>query len=736
MKREFLRKVKPVSCSPRETAGQPEQISAGVSRRARTSAAMFGLALSVGASSLVLPHHDDGVSAAETKGTETASPSLSQVATLPSSVSGSTAVVPSTIDVEHVVREGQTLVQIARSYRVNVQDIVSANDLDIDALLRPGQMLKIPVRQSTDSLKASVPEVVASADLNQLSGASENSALSRLREQRDKLKDSLAELRSEEVNRSVAEVSKGSTIASASETSVSIADKEEVAIASTTPLVTAPEASAKPTATYRVQPGDTLAAIARAHGVSEQTLAASNRLSDPDWIRVSDSLNVPAVQTIASSDSANPVADSQPVDGQPVNTPLAEVPSVPEAVQSPISQAPPSEAAIAQVPALQSPISQPPAQQVAIAPQMQDYRVGLGDTVARIAKAHNVPLSTLVSANRLSDPNVIFVGQVLRVPTASVSSASVPAPVEAPRPVVQAKPQTMAIAPRAAAGSSLTQPTPEVQGGSESPTAVQANSPRYVENLLAEVRALRAKHQGGTVVKPANQNSSIQPSVAQPETVQPEAVQSAAVQSPVMVTARREAPLAAASLQAVPQAVAPQAAAEPVVVATAPINSESYAPLRQSITGRTVSPELPSLSDADAFLPEGTSSNGYIWPTRGLLTSGYGWRWGRMHAGIDIAADTGTPIYAAATGVVQYSDWNSGGYGNLVEILHPDGSFTRYAHLNRSLVREGQRVRQGEQIAEMGSTGYSTGPHLHFEVHPKSSGAVNPMAYLPQQSAQ
>ena len=312
-----------------------------------------------------------------------------------------------------------------------------------------------------------------------------------------------------------------------------------------------------------------------------------------------------------------------------------------------------------------------------------------------------------------------------------------PVPLDPAAPVPRSPESSARQAPRAAAGSSLSlaQPTSEVQDSSESPMAVQANSPRYVENLLAEVRALRAKHQGGSVVKPASQNSSLQPSVAQPETVRPEAVQPAVVQSPVRVIARREAS-AAASLQAVPQAVAPQAAAEPVVVAAASINSESYAPLRQAITGRTVSPELPSLSDADAFLPEGTHSNGYIWPTRGLLTSGYGWRWGRMHAGIDIAADVGTPVYAAATGVVQYSDWNSGGYGNLVEILHPDGSFTRYAHLNRSLVREGQRVRQGEQIAEMGSTGYSTGPHLHFEVHPKSSGAVNPMAYLPQQSAQ
>jgi murein DD-endopeptidase MepM/ murein hydrolase activator NlpD len=105
-----------------------------------------------------------------------------------------------------------------------------------------------------------------------------------------------------------------------------------------------------------------------------------------------------------------------------------------------------------------------------------------------------------------------------------------------------------------------------------------------------------------------------------------------------------------------------------------------------------------------------------------------------MHAGIDIAADVGTPVMAAADGVIEYSDWNSGGYGNLVEIRHADGSLTRYAHLNRSMVQVGQKVKQGEQIAEMGSTGYSTGPHLHFEVHAASDGgSVDPIAYLPQQ---
>lgn len=139
--------------------------------------------------------------------------------------------------------------------------------------------------------------------------------------------------------------------------------------------------------------------------------------------------------------------------------------------------------------------------------------------------------------------------------------------------------------------------------------------------------------------------------------------------------------------------------------------------------------ELPPLSTPDTYLPN-SPVQGYIWPARGELSSGYGWRWGRMHNGIDIAGPIGTPILAAAAGVVTYAAWDEGGYGNLVEIQHPDGSITRYAHNDRILVRAGQRVQQGQQISEMGSTGYSTGPHLHFELRPAGQGAVDPMAYL------
>jgi murein DD-endopeptidase MepM/ murein hydrolase activator NlpD len=101
-----------------------------------------------------------------------------------------------------------------------------------------------------------------------------------------------------------------------------------------------------------------------------------------------------------------------------------------------------------------------------------------------------------------------------------------------------------------------------------------------------------------------------------------------------------------------------------------------------------------------------------------------------MHQGIDIAVPTGTPILAAADGRGQFAAWNSGGYGYLVEILHNDGSLTRYGHNRRLLVQRGDLVEQGQAIALMGSTGYSTGPHCHFEIHPTGKGAINPLAYL------
>ena len=122
------------------------------------------------------------------------------------------------------------------------------------------------------------------------------------------------------------------------------------------------------------------------------------------------------------------------------------------------------------------------------------------------------------------------------------------------------------------------------------------------------------------------------------------------------------------------------------------------------------------------------SAAGLVWPVHGTLTSGFGPRWGRMHEGIDIAGGSGTPIAAAATGTVISAGW-SGGYGQLVVLDHGSGLSTAYAHLSSIAVSAGQTVPQGSVVGGMGTTGSSTGVHLHFEVR-VNGAAVNPLGYL------
>lgn len=122
-------------------------------------------------------------------------------------------------------------------------------------------------------------------------------------------------------------------------------------------------------------------------------------------------------------------------------------------------------------------------------------------------------------------------------------------------------------------------------------------------------------------------------------------------------------------------------------------------------------------------------NSGLIWPLVGRLTSKFGMRNGSFHGGIDIANKTGTSIYAAAGGTVASSRWH-GTYGYMVEILHDSGIKTLYAHASKLKVAAGDVVRQGEVIAYVGSTGRSTGPHLHFEVWIKGC-RVNPLYHLP-----
>jgi murein DD-endopeptidase MepM/ murein hydrolase activator NlpD len=125
------------------------------------------------------------------------------------------------------------------------------------------------------------------------------------------------------------------------------------------------------------------------------------------------------------------------------------------------------------------------------------------------------------------------------------------------------------------------------------------------------------------------------------------------------------------------------------------------------------------------FVPDGRLQ----WPTDGVLSSGFGTRDGRFHGGIDISGEQGTPIVAADEGVVMFSGRGPDGYGNAVMLDHGDGLMTLYAHNERNVVRQGERVRRGQTVALMGDTGRASGTHVHFEVH-QHGRLVDPLRWL------
>jgi murein DD-endopeptidase MepM/ murein hydrolase activator NlpD len=117
-----------------------------------------------------------------------------------------------------------------------------------------------------------------------------------------------------------------------------------------------------------------------------------------------------------------------------------------------------------------------------------------------------------------------------------------------------------------------------------------------------------------------------------------------------------------------------------------------------------------------------------MWPVSGTVVSPFGMRWGRLHAGIDIAAPAGAPVVASASGNVTYAGWMSG-YGLIVVIQHAGSTATAYAHNSSLAVSPGQRVSQGQRIASVGCTGHCFGNHVHFEVRVNGT-PVDPMGYL------
>jgi murein DD-endopeptidase MepM/ murein hydrolase activator NlpD len=158
--------------------------------------------------------------------------------------------------------------------------------------------------------------------------------------------------------------------------------------------------------------------------------------------------------------------------------------------------------------------------------------------------------------------------------------------------------------------------------------------------------------------------------------------------------------------------------------------SREEATLSATIRARSLPADAGDSGAASNVSGAKVSGSGLAWPTQGTITSGFGYRWGALHAGLDIANNVGTPIRAAKSGTVIVAGWNAGGYGNWVIIDHGGGFSTLYGHMSRIRTSEGASVKQGDLIGDMGSTGNSTGPHLHFETR-VGGNPQDPTRYLP-----
>jgi murein DD-endopeptidase MepM/ murein hydrolase activator NlpD len=152
--------------------------------------------------------------------------------------------------------------------------------------------------------------------------------------------------------------------------------------------------------------------------------------------------------------------------------------------------------------------------------------------------------------------------------------------------------------------------------------------------------------------------------------------------------------------------------------------SDLQGQIQQQIQSASETPGVEPLQSG----PVQGAANGWIWPVNGTLTSPFGYRWGRMHEGIDISVPEGTPIHAAKPGRVILAAY-TGGYGNYTCVDHGGGLSSCYAHQSSYAVSSGDSVSQGEVIGYSGNTGSSTGPHLHFEIRVNGS-AVDPLGYL------
>ncbi|MEA5603287.1 peptidoglycan DD-metalloendopeptidase family protein [Nostoc sp. UHCC 0252] len=770
MKRALKKRVKAVLNNNPNSDDAPVELlnvmNPKVNRRVRTKAAMIGLAISMGATSLLVTRQSDQAQAAVPVGSQKATtiPAVPDTEVKFASTKLESQAVSSASVPENPVIVEPTAVSQVPGLEAKWQ--VAANGMSLQlpasetfspatASYKNSTNLKPQVAQglnntlaetsfptvnnlsdystdgvgSTNVLLDAQPQTVATSgavnsEINAQLKAQQEFALNRLQEKSNRLRKSLAQLQSGETeNLSQADIGLAQATTGVEKTALAqpitsddaskanliskLKQKNQTSAIVPVPATPTVVASSART-TYEVKPGDTLAAIASRYNTSVSELVKANSLNNPNELKISQQLIIPAGQvevTVASQPTivAQPTVASQPT--------FVESNKTPKVATSPMNIG----SANSYLPTPQSP------------------------------------------------------------PIADNSSVAAPTPVIANNEIQANSTTELEVAPTApksyGVGGDIPVPTAFAQMQQPKTPAnriARGNNNDRLRGLQAEIQRLQQKYraqQAGNLVVPAASevnNAAMLTPVSTPNVPVPNTVaRSNSVAIPIPVPTPIRATYSAQPIK--PQfrtTVRPTEAVNPEFLPNLGSASQWTPARTQSATrvatpsgrvnasdslgkmrGTTVTPQiLPPLAAVDQYLPRpideltpppSSSTVAHTWPAKGTLTSGYGWRWGRMHKGIDIANSTGTPVVASAEGTIEKAGWNNGGYGNLVEIRHPDGSTTRYAHNSKILVQPGQQVNQGETIALMGSTGHSTGPHTHFEIHKSGKGAVNPIAMLP-----
>jgi murein DD-endopeptidase MepM/ murein hydrolase activator NlpD len=691
-------------------------------RRVRRSAAMVGLAVSMGATGMLF-------SQTATAATSSGNSPLVAVSdlSLDQSHGSPTEPVLASPSLKHQVKEGESLWQISQAFQVDAKAIALANSISTDTALQAGQVLSIP---RPSSLAKATNDQAPAATIPPLAPLEQTDSLV--------VSSSLAPGQSSSTANTIAVKPKAQTLVADVSRPMqgTVVEPLEEKLTSQRIKNTAEDAGIKlDTKASLPSPVEVAAA---AHGdrpipiavVAPEEFAAIEvePISSP---ANPQSMPVPALPAVAPAPSKAQRQDESFASGedvsldnlrqngmaqppQPVKTalnidqPVAIAVIPPETTPAIVAQPPlPTAPVVLEtspvVAALPSPSSVTPD----VGEQIS-YQVKPGDTLSQIARSHDIQPEKIQQANGLSNPDEIKAEQILVIPPPTTVAA-------VPESTTPSLPSFVSTQHPAQTIVARTQDEPEAQ---------------YQTQLKAEVTQLNQ-------TQPARTPVVLQRSVTVARQVNDEAVPDWQARSPQALPAKFNQPrqdLAQLQRQYSPQGQRSQfstSVGQSQIVGAAPSPVQGYNDSIQIPVIQEVSPDLPGLSTPD--FPRGPAQfNGYIWPAKGVFTSGFGPRWGRMHRGIDIAAPIGTPVMAAASGEVIFSGWNSGGFGNLVKIRHGDGSVTYYAHNNRLLVRKGEYVEQGQQISEMGSTGRSTGPHLHFEIRVGGTNAVNPVALLPR----